>query len=273
LTDPQWDEVSVVKQGADPDARIVLIKSHKPEETADMSAPTLSTKLAKALEGVEGGAEALSDEMIEALNAAVEAETEEEEAPTAESTEEAPKAEEKSEEDETPAEEPSPPAAELPAAEAAPAPEPVEVGKTAEFVEVEKRLRAAEEKLATAERDAEIRTLTDEVSKSASGVAVEASELAQIVYRIRKGFSTPEDADKVVELIGTASAAVAEAGAFTESGSALGEDDSDPLGKIVSKMLADAEAAGAPITRPAAVSKALETEAGRAAYAEKRARE
>lgn len=251
LSDMQIHEISLVGQGADPDAHVVLVKSLDvvtPEEKAPMA--DLNPDLAEILKDVEG-ADALSDDIVAALNS------------FAERPAETPVVAEVTKETEEPVVvEPEVVVVETPA-EVVVTEEPV--AKSAEMVSMQKRLEDMETELAKARANEEIRVLVAKVKTEVPAVVVDAENLASIMYRIGKGVSDQADADAVLEVLKSASTAVREAGTFNEVGSSRTEaDDSSPLGKI----LADIQRENPELSKQQAVAKAMSTPAGMRAYEE-----
>lgn len=239
LTDLAIDEVSLVRRGADQDAHVVLYKTAAlaapPEEIPRM---TLNPAIAKHLDGVD-----LTDEQISSLNAEFEARAS---APSGDGDVNGEG---------------------VPAAEAAPVAEvadpgtPTEVGKSAEVVALEKRLEATEAELAKNRADVEKRDLVEKVKIELPALAIDADAVASVMFRLEKA-----DRDAYLGILQSVNKIAAEAGTFVERGSNLGDDDADAFGKVVAKLMAETPG----LSQPAAVSKALTTKEGRAAYVQRR---
>ncbi len=284
------DEVSLVYQGADPYAHIVMAKSAGAKPAVAITAPTskgahmsdLNKQLAKALDGVAGAGD-LSSEIVNALNIAFPTETPEvdpkadvtppTETPTPDPTA-TPAA------DVTPTPDPtatpapaSTPAADATSPEGTPAPDASPEGDGAVLeaavtkavstatAKMQKELDETTSALAKATETREIGEHVEKIRKDLPGLTVDADVLGAAMYRMGRNEMTDEDRTLVLDTFGAASALGTESPAFIEYGTAQVGDDSP--GATIAKI-ATANSEGK--TQAQAIADALETPEGREAY-------
>lgn len=263
LTVSSINEVSLVKQGADQDAHIVLWKSMDDNltnsdvveeeiitsvdeeipvaEEAEM--PDMPDIVAKALEGVEG-AEGLSVEMLNAIANALQAAAVTTE-PTAPVVDSAPEAN-------------------------------TDIDKSAEEVEksvdtpvddtLEKALKEVDILKAEINREREareVRDMLDVVRKEYSAFSEQAGDLGLALYRLEKNATTEEDRKVFKDILAQASRINTESALFKEAGSAS-QATSDVGGEL--EKIARGFMERDNINHAQAITKALETPEGKAAY-------
>lgn len=253
LRDLSIDFVSLVPQGADPDAHIMLAKAHTPEPT-NPAAPTrglptsketpvaneLNENVAKAL-GEDHGFE-LTDEQIAGLNAltsepVADPETTNDPTPTPEATGEAL-------------------AADTATADAA-------ITKAVE--PIQKLLNETREELA---KERETRGIADAVTqarKDFSDLSVDPDEIGPAIYRLGKGTGTEAD----MTLFKTTLAAASAQGAIAKISEPIGFDGEAPDGTAaatVEGLAKDIQTADPTVGTLAARVAAAKSPQGRAAY-------
>lgn len=248
------DFVSLVPQGADPDAHIMLAKAHKPDptKTSNPAAPTrglpigkeapmaeLNETVVKAL-GEDHGFK-LTDEQIAGLNALA---TEPTPDPTPEATPEAA------------------PAARMPdGTETATA----DAAITKAIEPIQKRLEAAEESLAKEVEGREIAIAIEKARTDYAGLSVDPDEIGPAVYRMTKGTGTEEDA----KIVTSALAAASTQNAMAKISEPIGFEGDAPEGTpaaTVEALAKDIQTADPTVGTLAARVAAATSAAGRVAY-------
>ena len=235
LTQLRIDEVSLVPRGADQDADIVLAKAASAEEELNMA--ELPSEVAKALDGTD-----LTDDQRAQL--AILFESAREEVPEGFT-------EMKTEEEETEAE--------------ATVTEPEAVAKSAEVIDLEKRVLEGEERMAKMQRDADIAKAEDEAEDRYSELA-KARQLGTALYNVRMNTATEEDIAVLDEVLAGASAQIKTSNVISTIGkSDEGSNSADAQMVSLTKRAKDANPS---LSDAQAYREALNSDEGQAIWAE-----
>ena len=236
LTQLRIDEVSLVPRGADQDADIVLAKAASAEEELNMA--ELPSEVAKALDGTD-----LTDDQRAQL--AILFESAREEVPEG-FTEMVEESEEEA------------------GAEAA-VTEPEAVAKSAEVIDLEKRVLEGEERMAKMQRDADIAKAEDEAEDRYSELA-KARQLGTALYNVRMNTATEEDIAVLDEVLAGASAQIKTSNVISTIGkSDEGSNSADAQMVSLTKRAKDANPS---LSDAQAYREALNSDEGQAIWAE-----
>lgn len=268
LSDLHLEEVSLVEEPADQDAKVVLFKSADKKEVVGMADLSGAPEaLQKALEDKD--IEGLSQEALDAIASVIEQDSTEEESTPAETTEEVSTSEESTETEATASveEETTEETPEVEETEAAPEAADEDVSKAVS--ELRKELETTQSELA---KEREIRDIRDTVEKTRvrfPGFVDKAEELGLAMYRMNKNEMTDSDREVVGSLLDQLHSFAAESKLVQEQGTAIAGDDS-PAGSI--EKMAEAYKKDNPnASQSEAIRAVLDTPAGRQKYAETRA--